>query len=369
MPIPDCFLRSVLLNPEDDTPRKVLADYLEETAGSIECEECAGRGVIRVSRGEPSQGSDEWSCHACKDSPYGPGRVSDGKAERAEFIKTGIEIAAFNPPPIIHTANLVSGDRGTAYLDYHSTVLPAGVKVGKRIDVDLSTSRVSGEFVPDWRVTTIENRVDLNTWRARVYLHKMGPWKNREVYDRLRVRQHGLCAERWEDWCYDPKPRPRSNSAALAPASRDQFPRVKSFGWAGHQTFRKGFVGEVSSTMDDFVRHAGELFLTCPIEKVNLTNKRPAADNGSLPVMTSNRCYFRSLDITVSSIDHNIHPEIFDLMPGGVVNPNTKHLKFYNATKQAGEALLRGCVLFGRVKAGLITKEEAVEQGRLIAVG
>jgi uncharacterized protein (TIGR02996 family) len=71
------LLRAILLDPADDTPRLVYADWLEETAEQAECPTCDGCGEVD---GGPHD--RDGPCPNCT----GSGRVSDGRRERAEFI-------------------------------------------------------------------------------------------------------------------------------------------------------------------------------------------------------------------------------------------------------------------------------------------
>lgn len=72
----------------DDTPRLAYADFLEETAGDT-CDECHGSCLVdeRGKRGWKTGGTV--TCPTCS----GSGRVSDGRRERAEFIRVQCELA------------------------------------------------------------------------------------------------------------------------------------------------------------------------------------------------------------------------------------------------------------------------------------
>lgn len=86
------LLRTVCEYPDDDTPRLVYADWLEEQAGTVPCKRCdSSSGVIWAS--DPHDGEKypvlkEWECPRCR----GTGRVPDGQAERAEFIRVQCEL-------------------------------------------------------------------------------------------------------------------------------------------------------------------------------------------------------------------------------------------------------------------------------------
>jgi uncharacterized protein (TIGR02996 family) len=88
----DALLRTILDNPDDDLPRLVYADCLDEQPGEVACGACGGsRLFVRVGhQGGPH--SPFAPCTAC----HGSGRVPDpGRpAERAEFIRVQCELAA-----------------------------------------------------------------------------------------------------------------------------------------------------------------------------------------------------------------------------------------------------------------------------------
>lgn len=84
----EALLRSVLCEPDDDTRRLAYADAIEENAGEVECPTC--RGKKKVVRLPEKHG---WTCPRCA----GTGRVSDGRAERASFIRAQVELARTEP--------------------------------------------------------------------------------------------------------------------------------------------------------------------------------------------------------------------------------------------------------------------------------
>lgn len=114
MPILDhsdakAFLRVICEYPDDDLPRLVFADWLDEHAGSVPCEKCNGAGSIsdRERFAKPvvvgkrwwwsfSHGNDvtydqanrRMVCNPCR----GTGIVPDGRAAWAEFIRRQCEI-------------------------------------------------------------------------------------------------------------------------------------------------------------------------------------------------------------------------------------------------------------------------------------
>jgi uncharacterized protein (TIGR02996 family) len=79
------FWAAVRNRPDDDTPRLVFADWLDDHAGTMACPGCKGKGR-RTARTPPVTCEvDCWDCG-------GSGRVSNGNAERAELIRVGIAV-------------------------------------------------------------------------------------------------------------------------------------------------------------------------------------------------------------------------------------------------------------------------------------
>jgi len=77
------LLRGVFATPDDDLPRLVYADWLEEHATGP-CERCAGEKFIALD----ADGSWQ-SCPRCNKS----GTVPDDRRERAAFIRVQVELA------------------------------------------------------------------------------------------------------------------------------------------------------------------------------------------------------------------------------------------------------------------------------------
>lgn len=90
------LLASVLTRPGDDLPRLALADWLDEHADMVQCPECELKpgevnhppGLMFVGYGLGWQ-----PCSTCN----GSARVSNGFAERAEFIRIQCELAKCRP--------------------------------------------------------------------------------------------------------------------------------------------------------------------------------------------------------------------------------------------------------------------------------
>lgn len=91
------FRKAIRDRPDDDLPRLVLADWLEERGGAeAECGRCMGSGVIpRETRRDLVHTIAKMiaDCPHCTD-----GRVSDGAAARAEFIRVQCELDRMETP-------------------------------------------------------------------------------------------------------------------------------------------------------------------------------------------------------------------------------------------------------------------------------
>lgn len=79
------LLAAILTDPADDLPRLVYADWLEENAGMRPCRSCGGSGTTGGNGGEVGNPA----CPGCD----GYGGLSDGRRERAEFIRVQCELA------------------------------------------------------------------------------------------------------------------------------------------------------------------------------------------------------------------------------------------------------------------------------------
>ena len=73
------FVRNILANPADDTPRLVFADWLDEHDRMVQCRKCW-----------TGNEGGAYQYHACRPCS-GTNRVSNGNTERAEFIRQQID--------------------------------------------------------------------------------------------------------------------------------------------------------------------------------------------------------------------------------------------------------------------------------------
>lgn len=89
------FLRAICERPDDDAPRLVFADWLEENGGTVECDWCRGTGEDR-----PPEPVVVGNVRYVYTGPLGPcpkcrgaRTLPDGSRERAEFVRLQIELA------------------------------------------------------------------------------------------------------------------------------------------------------------------------------------------------------------------------------------------------------------------------------------
>lgn len=106
----DASLRAaVLANPKDDVVRLAYADFLDETAGVVVCKWCEGAGFLKCGfcglkpdkkgrlgkhRADCPAGDDPRDARPCPNCHHG--WASDGRAERAEFIRQQVHLASFD---------------------------------------------------------------------------------------------------------------------------------------------------------------------------------------------------------------------------------------------------------------------------------
>jgi hypothetical protein len=91
------LLAAIAAAPGDDTPRLVYADRLDETAGTVPCQQCKDSGKEGHVHRHGKHGPGYYPCPVCSDADgYPTGRIPDGRAARAEFIRVQVELA--KPP-------------------------------------------------------------------------------------------------------------------------------------------------------------------------------------------------------------------------------------------------------------------------------
>lgn len=94
----DAILAAILADPHDDTPRLVYAEICDDLAGVVACPRCGGSSkhdlnpydlAARYGTYRAGLMLDAARCAVCA----GSGSVSNGLAERAEFVRVQVELA------------------------------------------------------------------------------------------------------------------------------------------------------------------------------------------------------------------------------------------------------------------------------------
>jgi uncharacterized protein (TIGR02996 family) len=102
----DALLAAVLDRPDDDTPRLVYADAIEEQAGAVACEMCHGGRWCPNCSGEgcsPYGVAANGDCLVDRCRHCANAReVPNGFAERAEFVRVQVELARMPDPECLH---------------------------------------------------------------------------------------------------------------------------------------------------------------------------------------------------------------------------------------------------------------------------
>lgn len=198
------LLRSVLESPDDDAPRLVMADWLEDRQGTVRCpDDCQqlrnakyDQQYYLYSYAGPSSG---WElCTTC----HGTGEVSNGNAERAEFIRVQCELARIGPEhakyELDHYASFVFGNGKGSF--WASSIRPS---VGERINLNLTD--------PDERIRTGGQIVAVTRrqWHGVLVTHVWRDGMVRFIVDEksvawpggaLRSRERELLKEYGNDW-------------------------------------------------------------------------------------------------------------------------------------------------------------------------
>lgn len=106
------FIAAIKAAPDDDAPRLIYADWLDEHAGVIECDRCKHRALVfdgekshLMIPNDAGQFVSPAKCPTCG----GSGHVSNGNAERAEFIRVQCELARLPQPESKTTKPILPG--------------------------------------------------------------------------------------------------------------------------------------------------------------------------------------------------------------------------------------------------------------------
>lgn len=228
------LLAAVVARPEDDAPRLIMADWLEE----------------------------------------------NGDEARAEFIRVQCELAKLGPPHhVISEKCSVGKAGGPGYYDVTlgsrtaTGMLCTVAKVGDRVDILRPASYTTKPLKPLYGLRVV--KIDADSY-GNVYLAKdeqSKPWPG----ERFRRRERELLDQNYRRWVPFAGWGARANGEVLG-------------GIGPLAVFRRGFVSSVSLTCAEFVSTchgtgrspglAEPLFRACPtIEAVRLTDREPAHYN------------------------------------------------------------------------------------------
>ncbi len=297
----DAFIRSICLSPEDDAPRGVFADWLDEHAGDAECDNCHGYGQKREFYG-PDDNYDSMECHPC----FGTGRISNGFAERAEFIRTQLEAERLDR--IVTSGIYTPGPPSNA-------------------------PDTSKEFA---RLCELRKR------ERELLLRHRDAW--------FRPPVEGLVSVVWNhpavEWM-----RPEDVEGTAAGSGEDV--------WSA--TFRRGFVDQVECSTKNFTGACGWMFERHPITRVRLSDRIPYDAHGEMKPIW--------VDVGKSIRGGRDNPmdlpsELFEIIcrdPKSHDPHGRRPLGYwvdleYDTREEAYKALSDACVLLGRSRAGIISE-------------
>ncbi len=205
------FLRDILENPADDTPRLVLADWLEENAGTVPCpNECEKGRVLHSHIGgayfPDGKGRTEYKfCSHCG----GTGRAPDGRKARPEFIRAQIDLAQMHTEPCIYDGVPWPNSPPACCCLASCPICSRGIAALRRRERELFMAHAAAWF-PEW-----PNNVTITP----------------------------------------PNERERQSGGMFL-------------------VVRRGWPAEVVLSCADFLTHAGALFAAAPIEKVTLADRQ-----------------------------------------------------------------------------------------------
>ncbi len=287
----DAFIRSICLAPEDDAPRGVFADWLDDHAGDAVCPGCVGWSRVKH---EPHP-----KCTVCS----GTGRISNGNADRAEFIR--IQLEAERLDRIVTSGIYTPGPPSNA-------------------------PDTSKEFA---RLCELRKR------ERELLLRWKDSW--------FRPPVDGLVSVVWNhptvEWM-----RPEDVTGTACGSPEDV--------WS--VTFRRGFPDLLECSTKNFIKNAKRLFSHHPITQVRLSDKRPGGGreypNGRQDAFMWNLNDSRYVT-PGDDVRSHLGDGFMQMLKGGLkALHGTVH--YFDTREDAVKSLSDACVHLGRSRAGIISE-------------
>lgn len=300
----EALLWGILADPANDAPRLVYADWLDEHAGPAICGGCLGAGVrsfdyamTGLQRRPDLRPATTVQCPRCS----GRGIASDGRRERAEFIRIQCELAV---------ATHVIG-----------------------ANVDDSESRTGCDDIS--RTSNLRHR------EQELLLEYAVDW--------LRGLVRTGVAIRWR----------LSQPVPFLLLAADGNPRVREYVTI---EFSRGFVQTVRLPLSAFLRCADELFTAQPVTAVDLDDLQPFVDDDPTGGRVWQRQAVLDLDWPGAERErrYGLPDELYarlkgpvDPYPEVVRSDFSRDAILYADEDEAWADLSAACVTFGRERAGL----------------
>lgn len=273
------LLAAILAAPEEDTPRLVFADWLDENAGTVR--KCMGQHQHAGKVGQELHGivhtTDPRQLHHHCDEKC---EVSDGRRERAEFIRVQCALARCGPqhkrtqyPDEPHPLKRY-GNKHYSIHGYDSD----GFAVGDRIDLLVQRPRSRPKWVYGFRVYKVVPRTEPHErGESEVFLRlddQSGKWEGAK----LQARARELFMQHAASWV--PVPAGHTLSVALVDECRGTCCVNASYA-AGNVKesgdlqfyFSRGFCSEWWGPLLDMQRYRRAVF-SQPIQAVTLTERQ-----------------------------------------------------------------------------------------------
>lgn len=347
----ESLLRNILLHPEDDLPRLVMADWLQEHDASWPCDQPG------YARGEPHA-----ICAKCK----GFGVLENHYAARAEFIRIQCELARMPPRKVYRESVNFIFWHNDGSVDLHDEGMgyPA---VGECVDLLLDNeSRRGGAernlagkrvYKAHWHGVRITGRSGTGGYQFRID-EGSGPWPGQPLKDQER--------ELWLGGVVDQFLGVGGFYKATEPHLSQVWPGG-SYSINATVAVRRGFVERVEMPLREFVGirenyahmgevtwregHAADLFRREPISEVILTDRQPYHNGAGHSWFNAERTNQAQ---TVAAAA-NLPRELFVLLDSNGPSPSTYYERYwpFPTVADANRRLSEAAARLGRRRAGL----------------